>query len=333
MNHTAIGRGYETFGNATAETVRRIIRDGSTTMEWYRPLPPPSEVTWSARDNVNYPETAALSALDYMARNAKEMLRNFYTKGVHSWRKGLDEAPYAFVIRDDQGDRLRVAQMVGRLLGQHIEVGRVKAPLKLNEGDFPAGSYVVRLDQPYRNYAVDLLTPQHLPKDAGEPYDDISWELPAHYRLEAIPVADALVRSVTLASLTEPPLLAGNVAGSGPVFVMKDTGQEGLLAARYRLAGFGVEIAERAFRAAGLDFPAGSWILPAQEGLAGAVRATAAELALDFTSAAAAPDVTRHAAKAARIGVWVPWADTDSIGWVRYALDQRQGPYSLLRGD
>ena len=46
---------------------------------------------------------------------------------------------------------------------------------------------MVRLDQPYRNYAVDLLTPQQFPKDGGEPYDDVSWELPAHYRLEGRP--------------------------------------------------------------------------------------------------------------------------------------------------
>src|SRR5947199_9459375 len=101
--------------------------------------------------------------------------------------------------------------MVGRLLGQHIEVGRVKAPLHLKEGDFPAGTYVVRLDQPYRNYAVDLLTPQRFPRDAGEPYDDISWELPAHYRLEAVPTADASVRSPALANLSETPRPAGNV--------------------------------------------------------------------------------------------------------------------------
>jgi hypothetical protein len=333
MNHNAIGRGYETMGNATPETMRRVTPERETGMEWYRPLPPPREFTWSARDNVNYTETGALSALDYMARNAKEMLRNFYTKGVHSWRKGIDEPPYAFVIREDQGDRLRVAQMVGRLLDQRIEVGRAPAALALQEGDFPAGSYVVRLDQPYRNYAVDLLTPQHFPKDAGEPYDDISWELPAHYRLEAVPIADQSVRSAALARLGEAPRPAGNVAGAGPVFLMRDTGQEGLLAARYRLADFGVEIAERAFRAAGTEFPTGSWILPAQAGLARAVGATAAELALDFTSAAAAPDVPRHAAKAARIGVWVPWADTDSIGWIRYALDQRQVPYTYLRDE
>jgi len=38
-------------------------------------------------------------------------------------------------------------------------------------------------------------------------------------------------------------------------------------------------------------------------------------------------------AKAPRLGVWVPWADTDSIGWVRYSLDQRQIPYTYIRDE
>jgi zinc carboxypeptidase len=333
MNHNSIGRGYETWGNGTAETLHRVLEPSEATMEWYRPLPPPREVNWSARDNLNYQETAALAALDYSARNAKEMLRNFYKKGWDSWQKGLNEPPYAFLIPADQGDPMRVAQMVARLMSQKIEVARTEAPLKLKDGSFPAGTYVVRLDQPYRNYAVDLLTPQHYPKDGSEPYDDVSWELPANYRLEAIPTADTSVRSAPLIPISEPPHPPGHVAGAGPVFLMKDTGQESLLAARYRLAGFSVEIAERAFRVGETEFPAGSWILPAQSKLADTVGATATDLGLDFTSAAAAPDVPRHAAKAPRIGLWVPWADTDSIGWIRYSLDQRQVPYTYLRDE
>jgi zinc carboxypeptidase len=333
MNHNSIGRGYETFGNATAETLRRTVGGDETRMQWYRPLPPPAEVTWSARDNLNYTETGALAVLDYTARNAKEMLRNFYTKGLHSWRKGLEEAPYAFVIPEDQGDRSRVAQMVGRLLGQRIEVGRAQAPLALTEGRFPAGTYVVRLDQPYRNYAVDLLTPQHFPKDGGEPYDDVSWELPAHYRIEAVPIGDPSVRTVPLTALTEAPLPQGRVSGEGPIFLMKDTGQEALLGARYALAGFDVEIAERAFRSGGTDYPAGSWVLTAQDKLAASLRDAAMRWGLDFASALAPPDVPRHAARAPRLGVWVPWADTDSIGWVRYALDQRRVPYAYIRDE
>ena len=333
MNHNSLGRGYETWGNATAETVRRAIEPSDATMEWYRPLPPPAEFTWSARDNLNYTETGLLAALDQVAGNAPQMLRDFYMKGWHSWRKGIDEAPFGFVIPDDQGDRARVAKMVGRLLDQRIEVGRATAPLVLKEGRYPAGTYVVRLDQPYRNYAVDLLTPQHFPKDGGEPYDDVSWCLPAHDHLEVVPTADAAVRTAAVAPLTETPRPRGRVSGDGPLLLLADTGQEGLLAARYRLARFRVEVAERAFRLGGAGFPAGSWILPAQEGLRDAARSVAEELGLDFTSTAAAPEVARHPAPAARLGLWVPWADTDSIGWVRYALDQRRAPYVYLRDE
>src|SRR5258708_9317134 len=90
-------------------------------------------------------------------------------------------------------------------MSQHIEVSRAKEPLHLKEGVFPAGTYVVRLDQPYRNYAVDLLAPQQYPKDAVEPYDDVSWELPANYHLQALPTDDSSVRSASLTLLTEAP--------------------------------------------------------------------------------------------------------------------------------
>jgi hypothetical protein len=334
MNHNSIGRGYETFGNGSAETMRRTLDPSDTKMEWYRPLPPKSQqVVWSARDNLNYQETAALAALDYSADHAQHMLQNFYKKGWDSWQKGLHEPPYAFLIPADQGDRMRVAQMVGRLIGQHIEVGVAQTPIQLKDASFPVGTYVVRLDQPYRNYALDLLTPQHYPKDGGEPYDDVSWELPAHYHLRAIPTADTAVRSVPVVALSAPPHPEGTVAGNGPVFLLKDTGQESLLAARYRLSRFRVQIAEHAFNEDGTEFPAGSWIFTAQDGLAAELRSVAAELGLNLTSADAIPAVPHHAAPAPRIGLWVPWADTDSIGWIRYSLDQRKVPYTYLRDE
>jgi hypothetical protein len=106
-----------------------------------------------------------------------------------------------------------------------------------------------------------------------------------------------------------------------------------LLEARYRLARFRLTIAERPFSVNGADYPAGSWILSPQTGLAAAVRDTAAQLGLDFESAAAVPDVASHAAPAPRLGLWVPWADTDTIGWARYALDQRHIPYIYVRDE
>src|SRR5438270_11413109 len=276
-------------------------------------MPAPAQVMWSARDNLNYQETGALIALDDAATHAKDMLRNFYKKSWDSWQKGLTQPPYAFLIPPDQGDAVRVAHMIARLMAQRIEVSRAQNAIALKDGNYPAGTYVVRLDQPYRNYAVDLLTPQHYPKDGEPPYDDVSWELPANFHLQVSSTADPSIREAALNPLKEPPHIAGHVTGSGPVYLLPDTGQESLLAARYRLANFEIQIAEREFENSGAKFPAGSWILSAQTGMHEAIASTAAELGLDFTQVSTPPDVPRHKAKAPRIGVWVPWADTDSI--------------------
>ncbi|MFO1406577.1 MAG: M14 family zinc carboxypeptidase [Steroidobacteraceae bacterium] len=333
MNHNAIGRGYETWGNGTAETLAWTLDSSDTSSEWWRLVPPPAAFRWSARDNVNYNETGMLAALDFSAAHSKELLANYYRKGVASYRKGLDEAPYGFIIPADQGDPARVAALVNRLLGQEIEVGVATAPVVLEDGTWPAGTYVVRLDQPYRNYAVDLLTAQHYPIDGGEPYDDVSWSLPAHYHLDVRPTADPAVRSVAVEPLTRAPAPAGGAEGAGAVYLLADTGQESLLEARFRLGDAPVEIAERPFSAGGREYPAGSWIVRSQGDAASKLASTGRALGLEFTAATSVPDVPRHAAPVPRLCLYVPWADTDSIGWVRYSLDQRHVPYTYLRDE
>ena len=349
VNHNSIGRGYETYGNGTAETVERVLRPEEeryvdkpvTSQEWYRPLPPPRKFMWSLRNNTNYMESGCLAALDYTAKNAREMLRDFYRKGYNSWQKGVQGKPYAFAIPADQGDRKRVAEMVMLLLAQGIEVGRATAPFKVAEGEFAEGTYVVRLDQPYRNYAVDLLTPQTFPPDAQyEPYDDVSWSLAVHFGLEAKAIDDAAVKNVALTPLPlgfGPGLTpaAGKVNGAGPVYLLRDTGQEALLALRARLGAFRVEIAEKPFKAGDKDYPAGSWIIGAQvqKGLGDALSRAASELALDFDSAPAAPDVARHESKLPRLAVWHLWTDTQAVGWIRLVLDREKVPYAYIRDE
>ncbi|HEY2807832.1 MAG TPA: M14 family zinc carboxypeptidase [Steroidobacteraceae bacterium] len=335
-NHNSDGRGYETFGNGTAETLRPEQPGNEISLEWYRPVPAPAQKSflWSARDNVNYNETALLAALDDTAQQSKRFLRNYYLKGLHSYTRGLQQAPFGIIIPDGQGDPQRVAQMVARLMTLGIEVHRATAPFTVKEGTYPAGTYVVRLDQPYRDYAVDLLTAQDFPKDYfTEAYDDVSWELPAHYHLSVVPSADPQVRAAGLTLLTQAPQAHGELTGSGPVLLLRDTGQEGLFEARFALAKFKVQIAERPFSLNGIDYPAGSWILAAQSGLPQAAHAVAERLGLEFARAAAVPEVPRHEAPVPRLGLWVPWADTDTIGWARYTLDQRHIPYAYVRDE
>lgn len=339
INHNAIGRGYETFGNATAETVTRHADADSLTREWYRPWPPDPVFRWSMRDNVNYQQTGALAILDWSARHAKELLRDFYRTGYNSWQKGLTEKPWAYVIPAGQPDRLRVVQMINRLRDQRIEVGQLSADTALAEGRFERGDYIVRLDQPYRNFALDVLEPQRFPADYEQlPYDDVSWAYPVGFDVAAVRIEDERIRSAPVSPLEEDAVTRGEVQGKGPVYLMRDLGQESLLAARYRLAAFRVDIAEEAFSHGRLDYPPGSWIVtaagePSSAELGKTVTAVAEELALDFQSARTVPEVASHEALLPRLGLWVPWADTDMMGWVRLILDRQGVPYTYLRDE
>lgn len=334
MNHNGIGRGYETFGNTTAETVTRKLDSSDLTVEWYRPLPPPEkEFKWSHRNGVNYAETGVLAILDYCARQPETMLRSFYKKSYNSWQKGVKGNPYAFVIPANQNDPHRVDHMINRLLKQKIEIGVAKNDFKTKEGSYKAGSYVIKLDQPYRNYAVDLLLPQEFPENAQyQPYDDVSWAFPVNYGLDTFRIDDRGVMDVAVQPITEDVHTLGKVSGTG-TFLLADHGQEGLLAARYRLSNYKINIAEKAFKSGGIDYPAGSWIISDQSGLGDSIGKVADELGLDFQGVGAVPDVPQHEVPAARIGVWVPWADTDMIGWIRLTLDQEKIPYTYLRDE
>ena len=76
-NHNSDGRGYETYGNGTAETLLPEQPGDESSIEWYRPLPAPKPQSfmWSARDNVNYNETGILAALDDVAQQSRFLRR------------------------------------------------------------------------------------------------------------------------------------------------------------------------------------------------------------------------------------------------------------------
>src|SRR3990170_1697789 len=103
-NHNGIGRFYETFGNAGANTYIRDLTNSRyagnpvTSRQWYRPFPPTQRVRWGARDNVNFMQAGVIASLAFTAHNSDQLLRNFWQKGVNSMRRGSTEKPHAYAI-------------------------------------------------------------------------------------------------------------------------------------------------------------------------------------------------------------------------------------------
>jgi hypothetical protein len=141
--------------------------------------------TWRLRDIIDYELIASEALVRMLAEQRETYVGNFARLGRKSVRLGETEAPYAYVIPAGQRDAHAVARLVEVLRLGGVEVGRATAPFAAGGRSYGAGSYVVRMAQPYRAHAKDLLEPQRFPKQEQypggpevPPYDVAGWTLP-----------------------------------------------------------------------------------------------------------------------------------------------------------
>ena len=186
-----------------------------TAREWYRPLPPPRTLTWSMRNNTNYMETGVLSALELTASISKTVLENFYLKSRNSIDSGSKDAPYGYVFPASQKDLTRVAFVVNVLRKQGIEVGQATGEFKLGSVTYPAGSLVLKRNQPYGRLAKILLEKQNFPTDAQTTYDDTGWTMGLMSQAKIDEINDKAVLDVPVKNIAGTYDPAGEVKGSG----------------------------------------------------------------------------------------------------------------------
>jgi len=343
-NHNGLMRFYEIFGNAGATTMERTIAPPSspaiiggggggfgdfTKRQWYRPNPPYKTVLWSMRDNTNYAETGVLNSLQFVSTFPQVIVENFYVKSRNALNAGTKEAPYGFILPSDQEDPTRVAFVIHILRMQGIEVGRTRAAIKLSDGIYPAGSLVVKTNQPYGPLAKTLLQKQVDPDPELTTYDDSAWTMSLMTNTVIKPTDDIAVQAVAVDPVQQydPEGTLKDVAAAA-VYAIADHGSPNMITLRYGLKDVAVEVAEKPFTAAGATFPAGTFLIPADAG--STLKPLAKGLGLDVVGLAASPKVATHAATLPRLAIFSTWAGTQDVGWVRYTFDQYKVPYDLI---
>ncbi|MBC7930752.1 MAG: peptidase M14, partial [Rubrivivax sp.] len=176
---------------------------------------------WRARDIMELEMVAARSILSMAAKYRERYLRNFHALG----RRALDWPPtdenkspagpredvaLAYIIPAGQGRDENVAKLIGALVEQGVEVHRMDKELHLtllpardsvyndakqSPPEWPTGSYIIFLRQPYRANVQALFEKQIYPTDRRtetgapeRPYDVAGWTLPMQMGVEAYPV-------------------------------------------------------------------------------------------------------------------------------------------------
>jgi len=362
--HNGISRLYETFGNGgTAETMERTVSPDQTSRTWYRQNPPLPRVQWSLRNNNNYEQTGLLISLSYFAANRELFLRNFYQKSKRSILKPGEEGPAAWIFPGDDRRPDAQAELLRVLQRQHVEISRAGEPFTVTlpvrrpaggrggaAGDsaggrnggrqapdttpktrtFPAGSYVVRMDQPYSRIADALLDYQYWAPDDPQrnPYDDTGWTFPESFGVEAVRVTDTVALAARVEPVADTVRAPGGVVGKGGVFLINQNADNALAALRYRLPAAELLAAEEPFEASGHSFDRGSFIIRgvSREALDGA----AVSLGLAVQATGKLPEVATHPVRAARVALLHTWTGTQTEGWWRLAFDRIGIPYDYI---
>jgi hypothetical protein len=289
---------------------------------------------WRLRDIVEYDLSAAYGLITGVARYRAEIVQNFYTMGRHAVERAAGAGPFAFVIPPGQPDPHAATALKNLLIDGAIEVHRASGAFKVAGREYPAGTDLVLMAQPFSAYAKTLLERQVYPvrrlapgAAPERPYDVAGWTLPFQMGVDVatvdaqfdLPVMTRVGRA-TIAPETIAGVTAGNRAVKAGHYVIDARGNGGSIAINRLLA-------------AGLK-PSwtrdGSVVVAHSTATLDHVRRIAAQLGLPVTAVRGrAPQGLVPIARA-RVGLYKPWVENIDEGWTRWLLEQYEFPFATV---
>jgi hypothetical protein len=331
--HNSIGRFYETYGGTGADTSDRTV-GAQSQRDWFRPNPPLARVKWSIRNNINLQQSGILFAMNEVANEKERFLKNFYIKSKRSVAKATNEGPAAYIIPGTEARPVEAADMVNLLRLMGIEVNTATRDFEVKGQKYTAGSYIIRMDQPYSRMADMLLDTQYYNASDPRPYDDTGWTLGAMRNVKTVRVVDKSVLDAPMVMLTSDAKVRGKVEGASTVaFIINHNTDNTLMSLRYKLQHVKMQAAEDSFKIGDRQFNAGSFIIKSEGNgadLRQQLEAAVTEFGLTATAVDKVPEVKTHELAVPRIAILHTWTNTQNEGWFRIEFDRYGIPYKYI---
>lgn len=290
---------------------------------------------WHLKEAVDYMVAGSMSVLDLAAKNRETLLYNQYQAARDNSHR--TEPPFAYVIPDKQADVPEAGLLAQKLHDNGLDVYQSQPGFQANGITYPAGSWVIPMDQPFSPMAKELLERQVYPAGAtGDtasgshlPYDITGWTLPLQMGVAVDSVSDPITPE-QLAKLTKVDKItfpAAHTGGQGDVFLLSHKPNQSFQLVNAALSkGASVAVANDV-----VQTPEGSergaFVLSGLK--RGDIDALATQFNVDATATRNAPEDTTPL-KAARIGLYRPWQPSIDEGWTRWILESYHFPFKNI---
>lgn len=177
---------------------------------------------WRLRDIIDYQLIAWESCLWQAATRREDLLRSFYRILKRASER---RSPYAFVVPQEQFDPGSAKKLLETLAFGLVEIEQARESFQADGRSYAAGSYVIRMQQPFSAFAKTLLERQQYPDlrlypggPPKRPYDVTAHTLPLLMGVRVEAVADrfevALAPARTFSFRLPHPLPAGALSAS-----------------------------------------------------------------------------------------------------------------------
>jgi hypothetical protein len=291
---------------------------------------------WSLGDIVDYDYVAAKAALTNAAGLRKNWLQNFYQ--VHKNAVDPKKTPYAFLIPYKQRDLSTALKMMKVLMLGGVEIHRAVNPFTADGHQYPEGTFIVYVAQPYGGFAKTLLEVQTYPEiretpggPLKTPYDVVAHTLPLLMDVDVVTVIKSFDAEAKLMARLELP--KGRIEGTGtPVgFVWGHATNDDVVALnRLMTKGYTVFWNAEPFDDSGKSYPVGSMIVPQKDGLDADLESIVKDLHVHFEALKTKQAVKALRLKPVRLGLYKSWTASMDEGWTRWVLEQYEFPFTSV---
>jgi hypothetical protein len=291
---------------------------------------------WTLKDIVDYDLAAAKAALTNAARLRENWLRNFYR--IHKKAVTRTAPPYAFIIPAQQRDLSSTIKMLNVLALGGVEAFRANAPFIVEEHEYPAGSYIIYMAQPYGGFAKAMLERQQYPEiretpggPLKTPYDVVGHTLPLLMGVDVVQVEKSFEADVEPLEKIEKPRGKISSVDSAYGYAWGHATNDDLVALnRLMRKGYSTFWSAEEFEANGKIYPEGTMIVGNQEGLMEDLESIVEELWVHFDGLWAKPLVQVYALVNPRVGLYKSWTASMDEGWTRWVLERYEVPYKSV---
>ncbi|MBC8085625.1 MAG: hypothetical protein H7Z40_00050, partial [Phycisphaerae bacterium] len=264
----------------------------SQSREWFRPNPTPDDIRWGSRANTNIQQSAVLFSLWNTGRERERFLENYWIKNKNAINKGKNGNLKGWIIPANQRAKANAADAVNELIEQGLEFHTANSDFKVGNVQVKKGDWVIRGDQPFRTVADIYFSIQNYPTTNPSPYDDTGWTYSMMRNMIIHEVNDNALFTSPMTMVSGKARAPSAIAGTGANLIVEHTGDNNMVALRYRMPAVKMSAAEEKFEAGGKTFAPGAVII------AGANRAQfeplLAELGLSAWAVSAVPTVKSH---------------------------------------